>query len=134
MATLKSDDDVRDPGAEFLLYSPEQHILSDDYTTTMMNCSMHLSQQSCHPIHVKAATDYTAKLPPLRGSQHEIKMSTFQDSRCPLVDKGMAVFVISGISWYQCGMEYSFVSFTIQKPLDYFSYHLVKHHSTNLSE
>ena len=43
MATLKSDNDIRDPGAEFLSYSPEQPVLSANYMTSMMNCSMHLS-------------------------------------------------------------------------------------------
>ena len=43
MVTLKSDDDIRDPGAEFLSYSLEQLVLSANYTTLMMNCSMHLS-------------------------------------------------------------------------------------------
>lgn len=51
LATLKSDDHIRDPGAEFLAYSPEQPVLSASYTTSMMNCGMHLSPllQRCRP-------------------------------------------------------------------------------------
>ena len=42
MATLISDEDVRDPGAKFLSYSPEQLVLSASYMTSMINCSMHM--------------------------------------------------------------------------------------------
>ena len=69
IVTLKSDDDVRDHGAEFLSYSPNQLVLSNNYTTSMMNCSMHLSPplQRCRPI---AQNDPVFIIPCLNGPQY----------------------------------------------------------------